>query len=1034
MCTLNSLHKTNRFVISLGAILSLILFSKPEIILAENSSFAHLTKIFSASATTTITAPNDRIVQIKSSSNCDTIVNLMPAIINLMPGCSLRSVSTSSSFQTLNGNGGMMHFYTGIYIIKYCVEDNCGTIVCDSMKLIVLDSELPNMVCTPEFIVNLNSNGEGSIPASFLDGGSSDNCGHLYFKAKRMNPPIGYSCTSLSNPNYNFDDNVIFCCKDIFNSPIRVIVRVYDVFPGDGVVADSFYNNHYRECMVMITVGDKLAPSLWIPDNITVNCGTDIDSLLASSSPTYSDNCFSVSLTTKIIKKINSCGYGTIERIFTVKDSLGLVSSKTQIITVLPNSVFNGLDESQLKWPEHKTIYICRVNLDLIDAGKPIINEAECDNIIVSKKDNLFYFDRGGVCGKILRNWQVINWCVYNPLLIPNPNIPENGYYSFVQEIKIMDTIPPLIINARDTLLFSLASDCGFSFFILSPISASDCGQVNNLTYRFSIDLNNDGTIDINGNGQSAQGLIPVGHHIVHYYVEDSCHNQSHKSINLIIKDGKAPSLSLLYGLGTTLQEMNGGIMASICARSFNHKSEDNCTPAELLRYSFSRDINDSCKIFTCDDIGVKELEVYIWDECNNFSFTKTFLNIQDINNLCPTGLVTHNIVGSVKSENGVKIENAVVLMKDSLHYEIKNTNINGEYAFENIPSGMKMLFSTSSNEEPLNGVTTADIVKIQQHILGKNEIHNPYELLAADVDQNGRISSSDISTLRKLILGVINEFPSKQSYLFMDDTYHFKDKSNPWQEFYKNSTILLEKISGPRNVDFIGIKLGDVNSSLKQRDSKLINLSYTIENNEIIFYSQSNIDLLGIQLSIDLGSDFMSSDYLSIDTKASPFSNVEYHQEGNVIKLMAIEDKPITLTEENELFRITIPWSPSMSFDHVKVNLLTTSEIVDSEMKSNPLKLIERNSAVKDGFKIVGYGPNPIEDYFDIVVSTVNSMDIAIGIIEQSGKIISQKDYKIKNKIETLRIRVSEFPHAGIYLVQLRSNSKFWSQKILIK
>ena len=143
--------------------------------------------------------------------------------------------------------------------------------------------------------------------------------------------------------------------------------------------------------MVMITVGDKLPPSLWIPNNITVNCGTDIDSLLASGSPTYSDNCFPVSLTTKITKKINACGYGTIERIFTVKDSLGLETSKTQIITVLPNSVFNGLDVAQLKWPEHKIIYTCRVDLDLIDAGKPIINEAECDNIVVSKKDNFVY-------------------------------------------------------------------------------------------------------------------------------------------------------------------------------------------------------------------------------------------------------------------------------------------------------------------------------------------------------------------------------------------------------------------------------------------------------------------------------------------------------------------------------------------------------------------------------------------------------------------------------------------------------------------
>jgi hypothetical protein len=100
-----------------------------------------------------------------------------------------------------------------------------------------------------------------------------------------MNPPVGFSCTLGRNPNYRFDDEILFCCMDIGFSPIPVILRVYDVYPGAGPVSDSLYIGHFRDCMVMVSVADKISPNLLCPSNLTVSCGFDTGLLICQTAP-----------------------------------------------------------------------------------------------------------------------------------------------------------------------------------------------------------------------------------------------------------------------------------------------------------------------------------------------------------------------------------------------------------------------------------------------------------------------------------------------------------------------------------------------------------------------------------------------------------------------------------------------------------------------------------------------------------------------------------------------------------------------------
>ncbi|MBK9583675.1 MAG: hypothetical protein IPO48_17815 [Saprospiraceae bacterium] len=66
-----------------------------------------------------------------------------------------------------------------------------------------------------------------------------------------------------------------------------------------------------------------------------------------------------------------------------------------------------------------------------------------------------------------------------------------------------------------------------------------------------------------------------------------------------------------------------------------------------------------------------------------------------------------------------------------------------------------------------MNGVSTLDLVMIQRHILGLQALDSNYKLIAADANNDGKVTASDLTDLRKLILGVTTALPNNTSWKF---------------------------------------------------------------------------------------------------------------------------------------------------------------------------------------------------------------------------------------------------------------------------
>ena len=117
-------------------------------------------------------------------------------------------------------------------------------------------------------------------------------------------------------------------------------------------------------------------------------------------------------------------------------------------------------------------------------------------------------------------------------------------------------------------------------------------------------------------------------------------------------------------------------------------------------------------------------------------------------------------------------------------------------------------------DDNPLNGVTTYDLVLISKHILGIEALDNPYKMIAADANISNSITTFDIVEIRKLILGIYQEFPENDSWRFVDAAYTFPNPANPFQAAFPETRTVTISTTGivDQINNFVGIKVGDVN------------------------------------------------------------------------------------------------------------------------------------------------------------------------------------------------------------------------------
>jgi hypothetical protein len=175
----------------------------------------------------------------------------------------------------------------------------------------------------------------------------------------------------------------------------------------------------------------------------------------------------------------------------------------------------------------------------------------------------------------------------------------------------------------------------------------------------------------------------------------------------------------------------------------------------------------------------------------------------------------TESIAGRVISIKGEGINHVEITNSHDEAFsdaESVFTHAQGEYAIESLTGDEALYVKGSKEDHFLNGVSTLDMVQIQKHLLGIQPFTSLIEYIAADVNGDELINALDLVELRKCLLGYPCSFDNDNTWKF--GVLPMNLKAIDFREF-REVAKLVEPLSGIQ-LDFLGVKVGDVNGSAK--------------------------------------------------------------------------------------------------------------------------------------------------------------------------------------------------------------------------
>lgn len=172
-------------------------------------------------------------------------------------------------------------------------------------------------------------------------------------------------------------------------------------------------------------------------------------------------------------------------------------------------------------------------------------------------------------------------------------------------------------------------------------------------------------------------------------------------------------------------------------------------------------------------------------------------------------------IAGVLYTETNTPISNAKVLILGDNGLSVSTfSDAQGNYSFSGLATGKNYILDVTKSSTLINGLTTFDLLQVQKHILNKENLKSAFKMLAADVNNSGNISTSDLILIKRALLGIITSFEKVPIWQFIPFENGFLDAANPLQGLNLSSFSVLNLRNQVLDKDFIGVKSGDVNNS----------------------------------------------------------------------------------------------------------------------------------------------------------------------------------------------------------------------------
>jgi len=406
--------------------------------------------------------------------------------------------------------------------------------------------------------------------------------------------------------------------------------------------------------------------------------------------------------------------------------------------------------------------------------------------------------------------------------------------------------------------------------------------------------------------------------------------------------------------------------------------------------------------------------------------------------------VIKSSIAGNIiYPKNNISIPKVKVIMTGDSSF---SGEFNGKYNIGCLSSQSHDIVHLNKNNDvtKANGVTTLDIALMQSHILQKSLLNNPYKIIAADINGDGKITTLDIVYMKRLILGVDTSFTNtttKQNRLwaFVDSSYKFPDTTNPFP--YKDSIVVTGLNTNKTNQTFIGMKLGDVNwdwnpaiARPQVNNIDAVELSYSSDylkssdEIRIPIKVKNFVEMTSMQFTISFDAGKLQ--YLGIGNNPLGIETGTNHAADGSVSFLWVDPKSEakTLEDGSVVFELVFKKTgkEATGKEAIENSLVLNSSVTtiaaydkDYNLHGIVMKpsLINVNDVVTENWTV---SPNPVTGgTIHVNMNLKDSKTIVLRLLDNTGKVILVKQVVgIKGK-NTLAISLKNHLNFGTYFIQ---------------
>jgi hypothetical protein len=642
------------------------------------------------------------------------------------------------------------------------------------------------------------------------------------------------------------------------------------------------------------------------------------------------------------------------------------------------------------------------------------------------------------------------------------------GYWQYTQHIIVYDTIAPaLTINGVDSFCSISDEDCSASVEL--TIAATDLctDDQGDVTVSVGLDMHNDGTLDqdVTAHFDPATGLFsgryPLGEHRLVVTVNDGCGNQAMGDYVFTVVDCKAPAPIVIDALSVELMPSDSdstGAAAVVWADDFVASTVYDCNGQDatqtdangnslVTRYSINRvgktpdPTQDHLYLNCTEAVRTLEVEIHTWDEAGNHDFATTFLLVQDNMELCEEPADgAGGITGAIATEHHLPVPNVEVRLSGSAQRSYL-TDQRGGYSLFGLKEGGDYTVTPGLNDDPLNGVSTFDLVLISKHILGLQPFESPYQQIAADINRSGTVTTLDLIQLRKLILHIDAEFRNNTSWRFVDADYGFRQNSNPLDEPFPEVKNI-NNLEGEEVAEFVAIKVGDVNGNANVAELRSFAGTFhlNVAEQELKAGNEYRIPVTTEQLHSVLGYQFT----LEVDPSVAEIIDVEsgiatdehfgvFTAKGIITTswnshsalsiqhstLFTLVLRPTADTKVSDVLRISSKYTAAEAYN-------TASDLLGVALNVNGATATAANELLQNN-------PNPFKGETVIGFNLIDASGATITVQDVTGRILKVVEGDFAAGYNQVRLTATDLPSTGVFYYTLQAGEYTATKKMIL-